>query len=313
MGIMRVVFAGTPLIAVPTLTALIDAGHDVVAVLTQPDAPGKRGRDLVPSPVRVAATELELPVFTPAKASDPETVAHIQSLEADGAAVVAFGQILRPALLSATRHGWVNLHFSVLPAWRGAAPVQRAIMAGDDVTGASTFLIEEGLDTGPVIGALTERIRSTDTAGDLLERLAGVGAGLMVHSLEALVGGYAAPIPQAEDGVSYAHKLSRQDASVGWELPAHIVDRQVRGVTPAPGAWTTLPDGSVAKLGPVRPRPGTGLPPGQVRVEGDEILVGTGTSPVALSWIAPAGRKAMSATDWWRGARFGDVAVLGEA
>lgn len=310
---MRVVFAGTPLIAVPTLRALIDAGHDVVAVVTQPDAPGRRGRDLVPSPVNVAATELELPVLAPAKASDPEFVAHIASLEADVAAVVAFGQILRPALLAATAHGWVNLHFSVLPAWRGAAPVQRAIMAGDDVTGASTFVIEEGLDTGPVIGTLTERIRSTDTAGDLLERLADTGAGLMVQSLEALVGGFAAPLKQPEDGVSYAHKLTRADAYVAWELPAHIVDRQVRGVTPAPGAWTTLPDGTVAKLGPVRPRPGSGLVPGQVRAEADEVLVGTGTSPVALTWIAPAGRKAMDARDWHRGARLGEAAVLGES
>jgi len=310
---MRVVFAGTPLIAVPTLRALIDAGHEVVAVLTQPDATGRRGRELVPSPVKVAATELELPVLTPAKASDPDTVAHIASLDADVAAVVAFGQILRPALLNATTHGWVNLHFSVLPAWRGAAPVQRAIMAGDDVTGASTFVIDDGLDTGPVIGALTERISSMDTAGELLERLAGIGAGLMVHSLEALVAGYAAPVPQAADGVSYAHKLSRTDAYVAWDLPAHIVDRQIRGVTPAPGAWTTLPDGSAAKLGPVRPRHAPGLPPGQVRLHGDEVVVGTGTTPVALTWIAPAGRKAMDARDWLRGARLGESAVLGEA
>jgi len=310
---MRVVFAGTPLIAVPTLSAIVDAGHDVVAVLTQPDSRGRRGRDLLPSPVNVAARELELDVLTPAKASDADVVAHIASLEADVAAVVAYGQILRPALLGATAHGWVNLHFSVLPAWRGAAPVQRAIMAGDDVTGASTFVIDEGLDTGPVIGTLTERIRSTDTAGELLERLAGVGAGLMVHSLEALVGGYAAPTAQPEQDVSYAHKLTREDAYVAWDLPAHVVDRRVRGVTPAPGAWTTLPDASVAKLGPVRPRTGLALPPGQIAVRGDEVMVGTGTEPVALTWIAPAGRKAMDARDWWRGARLGEAATLGEA
>jgi len=310
---MRVVFAGTPLIAVPTLTALIDAGHEIVAVLTQPDAAGRRGRGLLPSPIKQAATELELLVLTPEKASDPETVEHIASLEADVAAVVAFGQILRPSLLSATEHGWVNLHFSVLPAWRGAAPVQRAIMAGDDVTGASTFVIDEGLDTGPVIGTLTERIRPTDTSGELLDRLAHLGSGLMVNSLEALVGGYAVPVPQSSDGMSYAHKLSRQDAYVNWELPAHIVDRQVRAVTPAPGAWTTLPDGATAKLGPVIPRHGAGLPPGQIRVVEHEVLVGTGTAPVALSTIAPAGRKAMDARDWWRGARLGEVAILGEA
>jgi methionyl-tRNA formyltransferase len=312
MGVMRVVFAGTPLIAVPSLAAIVDAGHDVVAVLTQPDAPGKRGRDLVPSPVSLAARELELDVLTPAKASDPQVAAHIASLNADVAAVVAYGQILRPALLGATAHGWVNLHFSVLPAWRGAAPIQRAIMAGDDVTGASTFLIEEGLDTGPVIGTLTERIHPTDTAGELLERLAKLGSGLLVHSIEALVGGFAAPIAQPQDGVSYAQKLTRADAYVAWERPAHIVDRQVRGVTPAPGAWTTLPDATVAKLGPVRPRSGPGLPPGQLRVDGDDVLVGTGTVPVALTWIAPAGRKAMDALAWWRGARLGEAATLGE-
>jgi methionyl-tRNA formyltransferase len=310
---MRVVFAGTPLTAIPTLEAIIAAGHEVVAVLTQPDAPGRRGKELVASPVKVAATELELPVLTPARASDPDVVSHIAGLNADVAAVVAYGQILRPALLDATAHGWVNLHFSVLPAWRGAAPVQRSIMAGDDVTGASTFVIEEGLDTGPVIGTLTERIRSIDTAGDLLERLAHSGAGLMVHSLEALVGGFAAPMAQPEDGVSYAHKLSREDAYVNWELPAHIVDRQVRGVTPAPGAWTTLPDGTAAKLGPVRLRPAAPLTPGLVRSDSDEVLIGTGTQPVALTWIAPAGRKAMDARDWWRGARLGDAAVLGDA
>lgn len=306
-------FAGTPLIAVPALTAVVDAGHDVVAVLTQPDAPGKRGRELIPSPVSLAAHELELDVMTPAKASEPECVERIAALDADVAAVVAYGQILRPQLLGATAHGWVNLHFSVLPAWRGAAPVQRAIMAGDDITGASTFVIDNGLDTGPVIGTLTERIRHDDTSGALLERLAGLGAGLLVHSLEALVGGFAAPIAQPEDGVTYAHKLTREDAYVPWELPAHIVDRHVRGVTPAPGAWTTLPDGTVAKLGPVRPRSGAGLPPGQVALRNDEVVVGTGTTPVALTSIAPAGRRAMEARDWWRGARLGDAAMLGEA
>ena len=313
MDVMRVVFAGTPLIAVPTLEAIVDAGHQVVAVLTQPAAPGKRGKELVPSPVMLAARELELEVLAPTNASEPEIVEIVRGLGADVAAVVAYGQILRPAMLDATAHGWVNLHFSVLPAWRGAAPVQRAIMAGDDVTGASTFVIEEGLDTGPVIGTLTERIRHTDTAGDLLERLSGIGAGLMVHSLEALVGGYAAPVPQPDDGVSYAHKLTRADAYVAWDMPAHIVDRQIRGVTPAPGAWTTLPDGTVAKLGPVGHRQGPGLPPGQVRADGPDVLVGTGTTPVALTWIAPAGRKAMDARDWLRGARLGESATLGEA
>lgn len=310
---MRVVFAGTPLIAVPALTAIVDAGHDVVAVLTQPDARGRRGSALMPSPIKLAAQELELEVLAPQRASEPEWVERIAGLEAEVAAVVAYGQILRPQLLAATAHGWVNLHFSVLPAWRGAAPVQRAVMAGDDITGASTFLIDNGLDTGPVIGTLTERIRHDDTSGSLLERLAGLGAGLLVHSLEALVGGYAAPIAQPEEGVTYAHKLTRDDAFVAWELPAHIVDRQIRGVTPAPGAWTTLPDGTVAKLGPARLRSGPALPPGQLALRGEELVVGTGSTPLALTWIAPAGRKEMAAIDWWRGARLSEAAVLGEA
>lgn len=310
---MRVVFAGTPHVAVPTLQAIVDAGHEVTAVLTQPDAPGRRGRQLIPSPIKVAAEELGLTVLTPERASSPEVVEQIKALDADVAAVVAYGQILRPDLLAATRHGWVNLHFSVLPAWRGAAPVQRAIMAGDDLTGASTFLLDEGVDTGPVIGTLTEPIRATDTAGELLERLAGLGAPLMVKSLEALVAGYAAPIPQSTDGVSHAPKITREDAYVVWDRPAHIVDRQIRGVTPAPGAWTTLPDASVAKLGPVTPVDAPASVPGQLRLDGERVLVGTGTTPVALSWIAPAGRKAMDAAAWWRGARLGESAQLGEA
>ena len=311
---MRLLFAGTPDIAVPTLQALEDAGHDVVAVLTQPDAPGKRGRTLHPSPVKAHALERGFDVWTPEKASAPDVVARIRDLEIDAAAVVAYGQILRPALLDAVRLAWVNLHFSVLPAWRGAAPVQRAIMAGDDITGASTFIIEKGLDTGPVIGLLTERIRVTDTAGTLLERLAHAGAPLMVQSLEALDSGAARPQAQVPDGITYAHKLTREDAYVQWELPAHAVDRRIRGCTPAPGAWTTLPDGTVAKLGPVSPRPQRAATvPGQLREEGGEVLVGTGTDPVALGWIAPAGKKPMEAAAWWRGARLGEGAQLGEA
>lgn len=311
---MRLLFAGTPEIAVPTLQALEDAGHEIVAVITQPDAPGRRGRTLHPSPVKVHALERGLDVWTPEKASAPELVARVEGLAIDAAVVVAYGQILRPTLLDAVRLGWINLHFSLLPAWRGAAPVQRAIMAGDDVTGASAFLLEKGLDTGPVIGLLTERIRATDTAGTLLERLATAGAPLVVQALDALDSGAARPQPQDEENVSYAHKLTREDAYVRWDLAAHVVDRRIRGCTPAPGAWTTLPDGSVAKLGPVSPRPQrSGTAPGQLRLEAGEVLVGTGTEPVALSWIAPAGKKPMDAASWWRGARLGEGAQLGEA
>jgi len=311
---MRVLVVGTPQIAVPTLDALVASDHEVVAVVTRPDAPGRRGSELLPSPVKARAVELGLPVLAPERASEPAFADEIRELACDVAAVVAFGQILRPALLGATRLGWVNLHFSVLPAWRGAAPVQRAIMAGDDVTGACTFLIEEGLDTGAVIGLVTETIRPTDTAGDLLERLAVVGATLMVRSLDALADGSASPIPQGEEGISYAHKLTRDDARVRWELASHVVDRQVRGCTPAPGAWTTLPDGSVAKIGPLTPREDLpGGAPGTVKEASGAILVNSGSAPLEMSWIAPSGRRPMPAADWWRGARLTEGAQLGEA
>lgn len=311
---MRVLFAGTPDIAVPSLEALVAAGHEVVGVLTRPDAPGKRGKTLHPSPVKVAAKRLGLPVLDPARASAPEAIDEVAALEADVAAVVAYGQILRPDMLAATRHGWVNLHFSLLPAWRGAAPVQRSIMAGDDVTGATTFLIEQGVDTGPVIGRLTETVRPTDTAGDLLERLAVAGAPLLEQSCAALVAGRAVPESQPGDDVSHAEKITREDARVRWDLPAHVVDRTIRGCTPNPGAWTTLPDGSVAKLGPVTPIQGAGpAVPGQVALVDGHVLVGTGTGPVALGTIAPSGKKPMDAAAWWRGARLGESAQLGEA
>ncbi len=311
---MRLIFAGTPDVAVPSLEALLASDHDVVAVVSQPDARGRRGKTMHPSPVKEYALSHGLEVLTPASAADSEFVARLKELDADAGAVVAYGQILRPSVLSATRLGWVNLHFSVLPAWRGAAPVQRALMAGDDLTGATTFLLDEGMDTGPVLGVLTERIRATDTAGDLLERLAGAGAPLLVQTMSGLESGALVPATQSGEDVSYAPKLTRDDAYVRWERPAHVVDRQVRGCTPAPGAWTTLPDGQVAKLGPVSPRPDArGTVPGQLAGAGGEVLVGTGTHPVALSWIAPAGRKAMAAGDWWRGARLSEGSALGEA
>lgn len=310
---MRLIFAGTPEVAIPSLEALIDAGHEIALVVTQPDALGKRGKGKHPSPVKSRAIELGLEVATPLKASDPAFVERVRSLDADAAGVVAYGQILRPALLEATRLGWVNLHFSVLPAWRGAAPVQRAIQAGDDVTGTSTFLIEEGLDTGPIIGQATERIRPTDTAGDVLTRLSHVGAPLLKDSLEALYSGVAAPVAQPDDGVSHAAKLTRDDALIRWELPAHVVDRAIRACTPAPGAWTTLPDGSTAKIGPVSVTSGPSTTPGLITSDGDGVTVGTGTAPVRLSTVQPAGKRQMAAGDWWRGARWGESAQLGEA
>ncbi|MHA7133028.1 methionyl-tRNA formyltransferase [Oerskovia turbata] len=308
---MRVLFAGTPDVAVPALDALIDSRHEVVAVLTRADAPSGRGRRLAPSPVRVRAEEAGIPVITDRPRGE-EFVARLKALDVDCAPVVAYGEILRREVLDVPRLGWVNLHFSVLPAWRGAAPVQRAIIAGDEVTGATTFLIEEGLDSGPVLGTMTETIRPRDTSGDLLGRLAASGAGLLVATLDAIEDGQASPVAQPGEGVSTAAKLTPEDARVRWALPALAIDRLVRGCTPAPGAWTTLPDGARLGLGPVTPRPDVSdLAPGELRAAKREVLVGTGTHAVALGDVAPVGKKHMAATDWARGARLGEHVVLG--
>ncbi|WP_129339764.1 methionyl-tRNA formyltransferase [Cellulomonas endophytica] len=309
---MRLLFAGTPAPAVPSLRALLASRHEVVAVLTRPDAPAGRGRAPRTSPVRDVAEEAGVPVLTPARLRDAGVAEQIADLRVDAAPVVAYGALVPPGLLDAPRYGWVNLHFSVLPAWRGAAPVQRAVMAGDEVTGATTFRLDAGLDTGPVLGTLTETVRARDTAGDLLERLSVAGAELLVRTLDALEDGVLAPVPQPADGVSLAPKITVEEAQVRWGLPAHAVDRLVRGVTPAPGAWTVGPDGARLGLGPVRPAPEVDdLAPGQVRPGRRTVHVGTGTTAVLLDTVVPAGRRAMAAADWARGARLQEGAVLG--
>lgn len=311
---MRLLFAGSPAVAVPSLEALLGSRHEVVAVLTRPDARVGRGRTLQPSPVAAVARERGLPVLTPRSLRDPQAAAAIADLRVDAAPVVAYGVLVPTDLLDVPTHGWVNLHFSVLPAWRGAAPVQHAVMAGDEVTGASTFRIEEGLDTGPVYGTLTETIRATDTAGDLLDRLAVAGAQLLVQTLDALEDGRLQPVPQPADGVSHAPKLTPEDARVRWTHPAHVVDRRVRGCTPAPGAWTTLPDGQRLGLGPVRPVPEvTDLRPGEVRAGKHEVLVGTGAGAVRLGEVTAPGKRATAAADWARGARPAPGTLLGAA
>ncbi|MGF4046067.1 methionyl-tRNA formyltransferase [Paenarthrobacter nitroguajacolicus] len=296
---MRVLFAGTPAVAVPSLDALIKAGFDVVAVLTRPDAPVGRKRVLTPSPVAARAMELGIEVIRAAKV-DADTTAGIAEFAPDVAAIVAYGGIVPKAALGVPRHGWVNLHFSLLPAWRGAAPVQRSIIAGDDVTGAVTFQLEEGLDTGPVFGTLTETVRPEDTAGDLLERLSISGAVLLSQTLSAIDAGQAAPQPQNGE-ISLAPKLTLDDGRLDWQQPALVLNRRARGVTPEPGAWTTL-EGQRVKLEPVALRPEVkDLPPGSIRVEGKSVLVGTGSHAVELGRIQPAGKKMMSSADWARG------------
>jgi len=296
---VRVLFAGTPAVAVPSLDALVEAGFDVVAVLTRPDAPIGRKRVLTPSPVAARAAELGLDVIYAAKV-DAAAVEQISAAAPDVAAIVAYGGLVPPAALAIPRHGWINLHFSLLPAWRGAAPVQRSVMAGDDVTGAVTFQLEKGLDTGPVFGTLTESVGPEDTAGQLLERLSHSGAVLLAQTLSAIETGKASAVPQAGD-VSLAPKLTLEDGHLNWHHPALAIGRQARGATPEPGAWTLL-DGQRVKLDPVRLRPDVeDLAPGALAVHGKSVLVGTGSHAVELTRIQPAGKKMMAAPDWARG------------
>lgn len=302
---MRVVFAGTPAPAVPSLRALLASDHEVVAVLTRPDAGAGRGRRSAPSPVAEVALEAGVEVLRPERPA--HALERLRELAPDCCPVVAYGHLLRREVLDVPRLGWVNLHFSLLPAWRGAAPVQRALMAGDEVTGATTFLLDEGMDTGPVLGTLTETVRPRDTSGELLARLGEAGAQLLVASLDALEAGAVTPAPQPADGVSLAPKVEVDDARVTWTAPALAVDRLVRACTPAPGAWTTWRD-QRAKLGPLEPvraaeAPDVNLAPGELLVGRREVLVGTGSGPVRLGTVQPAGKKALPAADWARGVR----------
>ncbi len=304
---MRLVFAGTPEVALPSLEALLKSDHEVVAVVTRPDARAGRGRSLVPSPVRTRAEEAGLEVLTPTRPSDPGFQQRLRELAPDACPVVAYGALVPPAALEIPRHGWVNLHFSLLPAWRGAAPVQHAIMAGDEVTGACTFRLEAGLDTGPVFGVMTEAIRPTDTAGALLDRLAEAGAGLLVATLDGIADGSLSPVPQGTEGVSAAPKIEVEDARVRWSRPALAVDRLVRGCTPSPGAWTMF-RGQRVKLGPLAhgweaEAEVPGLAPGELHVTKRAVLVGTASGPVGLGQVQPHGKKAMPAPDWARGVR----------
>ena len=296
---MRVLFAGTPAVAVPSLDALVEAGFDIVAVLTRPDAPLGRKRILTPSPVAARAAELGISIIHAAKV-DAAVTEQIAAAAPDVAAIVAYGGLIPRPALDIPRHGWINLHFSLLPAWRGAAPVQRSLIAGDDVTGAVTFLLEEGLDTGPVFGTLTEAVRPDDTAGALLERLSHSGAVLLTQTLSAVDAGKAAAVPQHGD-VSLAPKLTLDDGRLDWQQPALAIGRRARGVTPEPGAWTTL-DGQRVKLEPVILRPsGAALKPGHLALDGKSVLVGTGSHPVELTRVQPSGKKMMTAADWARG------------
>jgi methionyl-tRNA formyltransferase len=303
---VRILVAGTPDVAVPSLDALAASRHEIVAVLTRPDAASGRGRRVSRSPVGEWADQHDIPVLQPRRPSEPEFLAALSSLAPDCCAVIAYGALVPQAALDVPKHGWVNLHFSVLPAWRGAAPVQRAIMAGDQVTGATTFRLERGLDTGPVFAVMTQAIHPRDTAGDLLARLAEGGSGLLVATLDGLEDGSIEARAQPEDGVSLAPKITVEEAEVDWRLPAVAVDRRIRGCTPAPGAWTTW-RGERLGLGPVDlikvPGAEDLLAPGQIQVFKRTVWVGTGTGAITLGEIRPAGKRPMPAVDWARGAR----------
>lgn len=301
---MRIVFAGTPEPALPSLRRLFDSPHhDVVAVVTRPDAASGRRAKPSPSPVAQLALDHGVPVLRPPRPNAEEFITELTALAPECCAVVAYGALLSERLLAVPTHGWVNLHFSLLPAWRGAAPVQAAIAAGDTMTGATTFLIEPALDSGPVYGVVTETIRPTDTAGDLLDRLAVSGAALLDTTLDGIADGSLTAVPQPADGVTVAPKITVDGARVRWDLPAHVVERRIRAVTPNPGAWTTIGDLRV-KLGPVNVDvTANTVAPGMIRIERDGVRVGTASAPVVLGQIQPPGKKPMNAADWARGAR----------
>ncbi len=314
---MRLVFAGTPRTALPALDALLASRHEVAAVVTRPDAPAGRGRKVEASPVARRAAEAGLEVLTPARARDPEFLDRLREIAPDCCPVTAYGALLPQSALDIPPNGWVNLHFSILPAWRGAAPVQHAILHGDDVTGASTFGIVKELDAGPVYGVLTESVRPDDTTGTLLDRLSHSGAELLVATLDGIEDGTVQAVPQPAEGVSFAPKINSADARVDWKLPAHVVDRQIRACTPDPGAWTEF-DGARLKLGPVSPDvpgapgPSGGAPaappdlaPGELHVGRQAVLVGTGSRPVRLGEVQAPGKRRLTASDWARGLHSG--------
>jgi len=309
---VRVVFAGTPEPALPSLGRLLDSTrHEVVAVLTRPDAAsGRRGR-LAPSPVAQLALDkcvpLGIPLLRPARPNSPEFVAELAELAPDCCAVVAYGALLGDAALAVPDNGWINLHFSLLPAWRGAAPVQASLIAGDSVTGATTFQIERSLDSGPVYGVVTETIHARDTAEDLLGRLSVSGAALLESTLDGIADGILSAVPQPTEGVTTAPKITVDEARVRWELPAQAVERRIRAMTPHPGAWTMIADLRF-KLGPVMIDVDSHdvLEPGEIHAARDGVRVGTGSRPIVLDRIQPPGKKPMIAADWARGARLAD-------
>ncbi|GAA5197827.1 methionyl-tRNA formyltransferase [Microbacterium jejuense] len=305
---MRLVFAGTPAPAVPSLRRLAASTHDIAAVITRRDAPLGRKRVLTPSPVAAAAAELGLPVIK-ADRLDADATAEITALQPDLGVIVAYGGLVREPLLSTPAHGWINLHFSLLPRWRGAAPVQHALIAGDAATGASVFQLVAELDAGDVFAEFARDVPADATAGDLLAALADDGADLLADVVDAIAAGSAVARPQ-EGEPTYAGKLGDEDGRVRWNEPASAVLGRIRGVTPEPGAHTTV-DGARMKVLAVSAAPEDApvLAPGELTLHAKRVLVGTASTPIALDTVQPAGKAAMRAADWWRGLR--DTPVAG--
>ena len=301
---MRVVFAGTPDVAVPTLRRLAEGPHEVVAVVTRPDAPQGRKRVLTPSPVAVAAGELRLPIIKAARLDESATE-QIVATKPEVGVIVAYGALVREPLLSAPDHGWMNLHFSLLPRWRGAAPVQRALIAGEQALGACVFALVSELDAGDVYGRLEYEPPAMATAGDVLDALAHRGAYLVEDVVDAVADGSARALPQSGE-VTLAPKLTIDDGRLEWDLPADSVLARWRGVTPEPGAFTTVAGTRVKILTAGPAAHAGGLAPGRIAQEGADVLIGTADDPIAVERVQPAGKGAMAAADWWRGLRIDD-------
>jgi methionyl-tRNA formyltransferase len=300
---MRLVFAGTPQVAADTLAALLAGGsHEVVAVLTRPDAPQGRSARPVPSPVAQLAADHGLEVLRPVRTSEPTLAARLAELAPECCPIVAYGGLIPRSLLDLPAHGWVNVHYSLLPRWRGAAPVQHAILAGDEVTGVTVFELVEALDAGPVLATAEYRLGPDETAGAALTALTGLGTRVLIDTLDALEAGTAVAQDQAEDGVTLAPKLTVAGARIDWTQPAVAIDRQVRANNPSPVAWTEL-DGDRFRVLEAVPVAGAGLAPGELRPDKRDVLVGTGSGSLQLRLVQPAGKRPLAAADWGRGLR----------
>lgn len=301
---MKLVFAGTPEVALPSLENLISSKHEVVAVITQPPAKSGRGRKLHISPVHELALSHGIEVLRPSSVREIDSV--LRTLQPDAIPVVAYGQLIPEAMLGIPELGWINLHFSLLPQWRGAAPVQHSIWHGDSITGAATFRIDQGMDTGPILGHVTQVIDSRDTSGVLLKTLADTGSHLLRQTLDALEAGMITPVPQRHDLATFAPKITKSDSRVDWRLPAIEIDRRIRAMTPAPGAWTLIDVGAgdtSMSIAPVAINLDVQLDPGIVSLIDKRVFVGSATYALELSQVKPAGKKFTDATDWMRGMR----------